>query len=224
MSTPNPSQKRQLIDKANQRVLVITSLAAFIVIFCLVASKTLFGQLLYQNRIVQAKKTTLSQLKKDFSAAQNLETAYQAYISTPQNVIGGNPSGSGPNDGDNGKIVLDALPGQYDFPALATSLTKLLSGQGVKIQSISGTDDEVAQSEQAQTATPQPVPIPFQVSANGNYQAIVNTAKTFEASIRPIQVQTLTLSGDDANLNLTLAAQTYYQPQKTFNLSTKVIK
>ena len=128
MSTPNPSQKRQLIDKANQRVLVITSLAAFIVIFCLVASKTLFGQLLYQNRIVQAKKTTLSQLKKDFSAAQNLETAYQAYISTPQNVIGGNPSGSGPNDGDNGKIVLDALPGQYDFPALATSLTKLLSG------------------------------------------------------------------------------------------------
>ncbi|HPG37622.1 hypothetical protein KC976_01525 [Candidatus Saccharibacteria bacterium] len=224
MSTPNPSQKRQLIDKANQRVLVITSLAAFIVIFCLVASKTLFGQLLYQNRIVQAKKTTLSQLKKDFSAAQNLETAYQAYISTPQNVIGGNPSGSGPNDGDNGKIVLDALPGQYDFPALATSLTKLLSGQGVKIQSISGTDDEVAQSEQAQTATPQPVPIPFQVSANGNYQAIVNTAKTFEASIRPIQVQTITLSGDDANLNLTLAAQTYYQPQKTFNLSTKVIK
>jgi len=194
MSTPNPSQKRQLIDKANQRVLVITSLAAFIVIFCLVASKTLFGQLLYQNRIVQAKKTTLSQLKKDFSAAQNLETAYQAYISTPQNVIGGNPSGSGPNDGDNGKIVLDALPGQYDFPALATSLTKLLSGQGVKIQSISGTDDEVAQSEQAQTATPQPVPIPFQVSANGNYQAIVNTAKTFEASIRPIQVQTITLS------------------------------
>ena len=224
MSTPNPSQKRQLIDKANQRVLVITSLAAFIVIFCLVASKTLFGQLLYQNRIVQAKKTTLSQLKKDFSAAQNLETAYQAYISTPQNVIGGNPSGSGPNDGDNGKIVLDALPGQYDFPALATSLTKLLSGQGVKIQSISGTDDEVAQSEQAQTATPQPVPIPFQVSANGNYQAIVNTAKTFEASIRPIQVQTITLSGDDANLNLTLSAQTYYQPQKTFNLSTKVIK
>ena len=224
MSTPNPSQKRQLIDKANQRVLVITSLAAFIVIFCLVASKTLFGQLLYQNRIVQAKKTTLSQLKKDFSAAKNLETAYQAYISTPQNVIGGNPSGSGPNDGDNGKIVLDALPGQYDFPALATSLTKLLSGQGVKIQSISGTDDEVAQSEQAQTATPQPVPIPFQVSANGNYQAIVNTAKTFEASIRPIQVQTITLSGDDANLNLTLAAQTYYQPQKTFNLSTKVIK
>jgi hypothetical protein len=62
------------------------------------------------------------------------------------------------------------------------------------------------------------------VSANGNYQAIVNTAKTFEASIRPIQVQTITLSGDDANLNLTLAAQTYYQPQKTFNLSTKVIK
>ena len=42
------------------------------------------------------------------------------------------------NDGDNGKIVPRCMPGQYDFPALATSLTKLLSGQGVKIQSISG--------------------------------------------------------------------------------------
>ena len=69
MSTPN-RHKKAANRQANQRVLVITSLAAFIVIFCLVASKTLFGQL-YQNRIVQAKND-LSQLKKDFSAAQNL--------------------------------------------------------------------------------------------------------------------------------------------------------
>ena len=219
MSTNNPSPKRQLINKANQKVVVVTSLAAFVVIFCLVASKALFSQMLYQNRIVSSKKATLSQLKTDYSAAQNLETAYQAFVSTPQNVLGGNPSGTGPNDGDNGKIVLDALPGQYDFPALATSLNKLLSGQGVKIQSIIGTDDEVAQSQQQQTATPAPVPIPFQVSAGGNYQAIVNTVKTFEASIRPIQVQTMTLSGDDANLSLTLGAQTFYQPQKTFSLT-----
>lgn len=224
MSTPNPSQKRQLIDKANQKVVVMTSLAAFVVVFSLVASKALFSQMMYQNKIVTAKKQTFSQLKADYSAAQNLETAYQAFVSTPQNVIGGNPSGTAANDGDNGKIILDALPGQYDFPALATSLNKLLTSQGVKIQSITGTDDEVAQSEQTASASPQPVAIPFQVSANGNYQATVNTVKTFESSIRPIQVQSINLSGDDANLTLTLAAQTFYQPQKSFNLSTKVIQ
>lgn len=218
------SQKRQLIDKANQKVVVMTSIAAFVAVFCLVASKTLFSQMLYQNRIVDAKKATLSQLQKDYQAAQNLETAYQSFVSTPQNVIGGNPTGTTSNDGDNGKIVLDALPGQYDFPALATSLNKLLSGQGVKIQSITGTDDEIAQSEQAQTANPKPIPIPFQVSASGNYQSIVNTVRTFEASIRPIQVQSVTLSGDDANLTLTLSAQTFYQPQKIFKLTDEVIK
>ncbi len=224
MSASNGSPKRQLIDKSNQKVVIMTSLAAFVVVFCLVASKSLFSQMMYQNNIVKAKKQTLTQLKSDYQAAQNLESSYQQFVGTAQNVIGGNPSGTGGNDGDNGKIVLDALPGQYDFPALATSLNKILTGQGVKIQSIAGTDDEVAQSQQKETATPEPVPMPFQVSTSGNYQSIVNTVRTFELSIRPMQVQSLTLSGDDANLTLTLAAQTYYQPQKIFKLTSEVIK
>src|SRR5579875_2370206 len=120
----NPSQKRVLIDKANSRVVVVTSAAAFIVVFCLVAAHTLFSQLLYQNRIISAKKQALSQLRTDTTAVSQLDNSYVAFVSTPQNVLGGSSSGTGSQDGNNAQIVLDALPSKYDFPALATSLEK----------------------------------------------------------------------------------------------------
>src|SRR5690606_10637885 len=118
------------------------------------------------------------------------------FVETPDNVIGGNPSGTGDNDGDNAKIVLDALPSKYDFPALATSLEKILKTRNYQINSISGTDDEVAQSSQTTATTP--IEMPFELSATGN----INTAKDLlvllERSIRPIQVDTVDISGSNA--------------------------
>lgn len=218
------STKRVLIDKANQRVVIVTSVAAFVVVFCLVASHTLFSQLLYQNRIVSAKKQALSQLKTDETTTQNLYTAYEAFVNTPQNALGGDPNGTGSNDGDNAKIVLDALPSQYDFPALATSLQNLLASQGVTINNIGGSDDEVAQSSQKPSGNPQSVQIPFQASVTGNYEAVKGVIDALGASIRPVQIQSLNLSGDDASLSAAITAQTYYQPEKAFTITTKVIK
>lgn len=221
---PKISHKQHLIDSANKWVVIATSSAAFVVVFCLLASQTLFGQMLYQSRIVDAKKATLKQLKDDATNASSLESSYQAFVSTPTNVLGGNSNGTGSQDGTNAKIILDALPSKYDFPALATSLEKILTSQNVTIQSITGTDDELAQANTASSGDPQPVPMQFQIAASGNYQAIQNLTKTFQSSIRPIQIQTITLSGNDSNLNVTLSAQTFYQPGKTFSIGSKTVK
>lgn len=218
------STKRLLIDKTNSRIVIYTSIAAFMVVFTLVSSNTLIHQATYQNRVIAAKKQAVSQLKTDVQSTSNLVTAYKAFVSTPQNVIGGDPNGTGPKDGDNAKVVLDALPSKYDFPALATSLEKLLTSQNVQIQSISGTDDEVAQSGGDSSGNPQPVPMPFQVSVSGDYQSIQNLIGVFNSSIRPFQVQTMLISGNESNMTLTMTAQTYYQPEKVFNVSTKVVK
>lgn len=223
MQSPT-SRKQLLIDEANKRIIVVTGIAAFIVIFCAVAGHSLFGQLLYQNRIVSAKKDALTQLKTDEAAVKNLNTAYVAFVSTPQNILGGNSTGNGAQDGDNAKIVLDALPSKYDFPALATSLEKLLTDENVEIQSIVGTDDEVAQTGTGTSDKPQVVEIPFQVSAKGSYQSVQSLTKTFEASIRPIKINTLSLTGSDASLEININATTYYQPAKPFSIGTKVIK
>jgi len=46
------SAKRLLIDKANARIVAYVSVAAFILVFSLVATKTLIGQGAYQNRVI----------------------------------------------------------------------------------------------------------------------------------------------------------------------------
>jgi predicted component of type VI protein secretion system len=58
----------------------------------------------------------------------------------------------------------------------------------------------------------------------GNYASIQKVVKAFEKSIRPIQVQTLQLTGSDQKMQMNITAQTYYQPEKTLNIKTEVVK
>src|SRR5665647_600550 len=114
------SVKQNLINKANTTIVAVTAGACFVVVFCIVSSVQLMGQLTYQNRVIGAKKGALSTLKEDLAATDSLTNSYQAFINTSKNAIGGDPNGQGPQDGNNAKIVIDALPSRYDFPALGT--------------------------------------------------------------------------------------------------------
>lgn len=222
MADTRQSEKRLLINKANSNILIVTSIASFVVMFCLVGSYTLIGQLNYQNKVIGAKKKAHTQLRQDISSTENLVSQYKAFVTSPFNVLGGDPQGTGGQDGDNAKIVLDALPSKYDFPALATSLEKILKDQGVAIESIGGTDDEVAQGSSSSSA-PVPVPIPLQFSVTGDYGKIQKVIAALEHSIRPIQVQNVQLTGSEKHMTLTVTAQTYYQPEKNLNIRTEVV-
>lgn len=216
--------KRGLVLKTNSTIVIVTAVAAFAIIFLLVASKTLLGQAMYQNRVAGEKKIALIQLKTDITASKALITSYNTFNGAAQNIIGGSPAGSGANDGPNSRIVLDALPSSYDFPALVTSLEKIIATRGLSIQTIQGTDDEVAQLANQSSTLPSPIAMPFQITINGNYAAIQALINDFQNSIRPFQIQKETLSGSESNMTLTLTAQTYYQPAKVFNIGSKVVK
>jgi len=218
-----PSIKRALIEKSNTTVVVVTSVATFIVIFSLVATWSLFGQFTYQQRVIGTDQAALTQLKTDIQSTQQLETAYSAFTSTPTNAIGGDPNGSGAQDGTNAKIILDALPSKYDYPAMVTSLENILTGQSAQIQSIDGAD-AVAQSGDQTSSTPMPQPMPFKIVVTGNYASIQKVVKAFERSIRPFQVMALELSGDQSQLTLTINAQTYWQPAKNLDITSEVLQ
>lgn len=217
------SLKRGLIDKSNSTIVAVTSGACFLIVFCLVASTSLINQYSYQNRIIGADNSALTQLNTDIQATQNLENAYNAFIGTPINIIGGNPSGSGLQDGSNSKIILDALPSTYDYPALATSLESILTSQGVQIESITGTDESTSQTSQT-SSNPSPQPMPFQIIVQGNYTSVQNVVNAFEHSVRPFQIQTIELSGDQSQLSLNITAKTYWQPAKNLDIRSEVIK
>jgi hypothetical protein len=174
--------KQALIDKSNSNIVAVTAVAAFVIIFCLVASKALISQELYQGRVISKKEVALSQLKSDITSSQSLLSSYQNFanntehtacnpISTPTNIICGNPTGSGSQDGDNAKIILDALPSQYDFPALTTSLDNMIATTNLQINNITGTDEEVSQQSVAPSGSPEPVAMPFQIAVEGGYRS-----------------------------------------------------
>ncbi len=224
MAKPLISTKRLLIDKANSTIVIVVAVASFVTVFSLVATKALLSQRGYQARVTSEKEKAVKQLKANVNAVSTLQTAYKGFVDTPDNVLGGNPKGTGDKDGDNAKIVLDALPSKYDFPALASSLEKILSSQSIKIVSITGTDEEVQQEANQSSPTPALVDMPFQIAVSGNYAALQTLMGTLEKSIRPIQVQTLDFSGTDASMQLTITAKTFYQPSKSLSITTKDVK
>jgi Tfp pilus assembly protein PilO len=216
--------KRIGVDKTNARTVVITAGASFLVVFFLVASFSLFSQLRYQNRIIGAKKKAVTLLKANVKASDSLVASYKTFAIQPQNFIGGNADGQGGQDGSNAKITLDALPSKYDFPALTASLEKIATDQRVSIQDITGNDDEVSQLANQSSNSPQPVEIPFEIKLSGDYAAIQRFVVALERSIRPIQIQTMQVTGDPQTLTLHLTAKTFYQPEKTLNIRTTVVK
>lgn len=216
--------KRTLISKANSSMVVATSIAAFVLVFGLVGGKALLSQMSYQNKVINAKKEALAQIEEDQEAVDSLKNSYNDFISQDPNVLGGNPKGNGSQDGDNAKIILDALPSRYDFPALTTSLEALITSQNLKILGISGTDEEATQGGQQTSGAPAATLMPFQLQVSGSYQSAQGLIDLMLRSIRPFQIQTIEISGSESSMIADITAQTYYQPEKKLNIEEEVVR
>ena len=205
------SFKRLAIDKATKTILGSLVISAAVAVFALVASRALFIQLRYQNRVIGAKKIALKQIKSNVTAVNTLLAAYKAFEDSPESIIG--------TPDKNSKIVLDALPSKYDFPALTASLEKVLTGY--KIGSIAGSDDEVAQQGAASSTV---VEIPFQIGVTGTSASIQKLLEDFDRSIRPLHILLVEFFGSDDKMSLELKAKTYYQSEKTLEIKTEEVK
>jgi Tfp pilus assembly protein PilO len=231
MPKKKPTTKRSLIDQADKRMLTFAGIAAFVVIFSIVASKSLISQLGYQNRLATAKQTALNQLTTDLTSEHSLINSYQTFVSSTTNIIGGSTTTQGSlNGGDNGQIILDALPSKYDFPAMLTSLNGLLSSSGVTITSMSSIDEQLSQQSLQTSPIPQPIPMVFQFTVAGSYQNIQTLFDSLQRSTRPIQFQNISIVASTNSktnqtvLTLTATAQTFYQPEKVFNITSEVVQ
>ncbi len=216
--------KRTLISKANSTMVIVTSVAAFVLVFGLVAGKALIGQMGYQNKVIAAKKDALKQIEANLKAADSLDNSYRDFVDDNPNVLGGNPEGTGPQDDDNAKLVLDALPSRYDFPALTSSLEALITSQNLQILGISGTDEEATKGGQQTSGEPAPVPMPFQVQVSGAYPSIQSLVDVLLRSVRPFQIQKIEIAGDENSMIATITAQTFYQPEKTLTIEQEVVR
>lgn len=221
MARKNLSSKHLQIDKANATVVILVSLSAFIVTFGIFATRAMLSQRSYQNKVIKEKTIAHKQLQDNIKATDSLVESYKKFASEATNVIGGSAIGTGNQDGDNAKIVLDALPSKYDFPAVATSLEKLLKSGNFTLDSIVGVDDELNQQTPTSTGL---IEIPFEAVISGRYAGVKESIQLLERSIRPFQVNSLTFTGGEDQMTLTVLGKTFYQPEKTLTIKTKEVK
>lgn len=246
----NRSIKQLQIDKANTIIVVAVGVAAFTLTFSLITARSLLAKQSYQNRVVQEREKARDQLDNNIEAVDELKVKYTEFVSRQENIIKGNGSANGERDGDNARIVLDALPSKYDFPALVSSLEKILTDRSYIINSIAGIDQEAtingdgtsalqpgavpieatdpnAVSSQAadQTATTA-VEMPFELIASaGGYPSVFRLLDALNNSIRPLKLRTVTLSAAEGNIiEISVTGHSYYQPERTLDIKEEVIQ
>jgi len=216
------SPKRLKLQQTNSSITIITAAATVLTIFALISSRSLLSQASYQRKVINAKRQTVKQLKANLDAAKTLITQYRVFEGQDPNVLGGAKAGQGPLDGNNSKIVLDALPSTYDFPALTSSIEKIFSTERISSPIISGTDNESV--DNATTATkPTPVTMNFTISGETNYNGAKTLVGDLEKSIRPFDIVSLTLTGSESVMKVGLSVNTYYQPSKSLTLTDTVV-
>lgn len=223
VQSKKPITKKAALTRTNSRTVGLVAVASFIVVFCLVASNSLFSQWKYQTKVAGAKEKANKQLEANIAAYGTLQSAYKKFNESNPNAIGGNTAGVGDNDGNNAKIVLDSLPSVYDFPALTSSIEKILKDRNIQFTSISGTDDQATQAT-ASSGSPAPIAMPFGFTVTANYGTVQSLLDTLQKSIRPMQTDTLNVSGSSANLTMTYTGHTYFQPAKDFNITSQEIR
>lgn len=214
----NKSEKRVRLDKDKSQLFIIVSVAAVITVGSIVVARALWSQGNYLQKVAGIKTDAKQQLEENKAAVASLTEAYGTFINQDPNLLGGRKDGDTDRDGDNGVLVLDALPSSYDFPAVASSLEKLLAGYS--INSIAGTDDSAAQ---ATLAGGVPVEIPFMLSVRANYEGFKELSGRFNRSIRPIHITSLELSGSNSELDIDILGKTFYQSEHGLQITEEQV-
>lgn len=214
MSKQNTSKKHVQIEKTNALMLAIIGVAAAVLSFTLVSSISFGRRLNYQSRVINARVDAEKQLKSNMEAIEKLISSYENFDSASESVIG--------TADRNSKIVLDALPSKYDFPALAASMEKIVKVTG-GIQSVSVVGSDLEATAEQNSINPVPIEIPISISGNASYESIQKLLDNLQKSIRPFNINKISMSGKQDSMSFNITMTTYYMPEKNLEIPLKEI-
>ncbi len=224
VSKTHHSEKHAEIDRSNTIALVSIMIAVFLLVFAVFGVRSLFNQSAYHRRVIREKKGALTQLENNIAALENLQKSYVSFSSEPQNLIAGDPNGTGDRDGNNIKLVLDALPTQYDLPALSSSFEKILKTGGYEINSIGGEESDSLKRIKEAAGFVEATPIPFSFSVSTSQERTKDLLLTLERSIRPMHINQLRMQISSDSITTRITLETFFAQQRTFEVGSKVVK
>lgn len=219
MQNKQKGAKQAAVDKNQTTIFAVVAIASVITVGSLMVAKGLWSQSSYLGKVADKKEAAVKQLKDNKVAVASLTEAYNKFNEQSPNLLGGTTTGNGPRDGSNGTLILDALPNTYDFPALTSSLERLLVGY--LIDGINGSDDSLAQESMPAGV---PVEMPFTFDVSTSYDGFKQLLDSFNKSIRPFNIVKLELSGVNSDLKVTVEAKSYYQPDAGLEITSEVVQ
>lgn len=215
MQKDKVSSKHALIEKSNTTMFITLGVASAIFSFTVVSTISLTKRMSYQGRVINARVDAEKQLKSNLSAVTELVKSYESFDNKAESVVG--------TQDKNSKIVLDALPSKYDYPAITASIEKIINlTGGITGFSVAGTDQEA--TAQQDSINPEPIEIPITISGSASYDTIQKLINNLQLSIRPFKVTKLTFSGNQTSMTFNLNVTTYYMPEKNLEIPLKEIK
>lgn len=216
-------KKRQQIAQANKMIFVWVIVASVALSLCGVTIQFLFRQAAFNQKVISAKLETQGTL------SNNLENVEKLKKNVDELLANTHLSAVKANDTDsNLKVVLDALPTANDGAALGASFQQVILPKSqvttsdlttiiAEDSTATGTETEAESTTGTPTAN-------FTFSAAGSYAQIQSMYRDLERTIRPINVQTVTIQGLDGAIRTTVTGVTYYSPSQTVQLGKKSIK
>lgn len=220
-------RKRSQIAQANKTMFIWIAVASALIGSAIVVSVFLTQKAIFNETVLAEKQVTVSNLDNNNKVASKLVSQIQV-LDTNQALIS-----SKANDSDQAvQVILDALPAEGNSLALGASLqNKLLTGvpglssiQSLQVDPIIGLESLTANTTVDASAGEAANEITFRLVVKGNQDAIKMVLQNFERSIRLISVNSLQIETQNDGQLMTVTAKAYYEPAKTIELQTKVIK
>lgn len=221
-------RKRTQIAKANRTMFIWIAIASVIVGSSMVVAYFLFQKLVFNEKIIGEKLTTVATLKHNNEVVPELEDAIRVLDTNSALMsIKANPEDQAV------QVILDALPSDANSLALGASLqNRILTGiSGLEIDTllvnpVVGIETEQSPDEvvDMSTETVASNVITFTLKVKGDPNAMRQVLTSLERSIRTMHVLSIHLETQEGNQQLmTIQAQAYFEPKKTIELQDKKV-
>ena len=212
-------RKRQQIEKAGKTMFLWVALASAIVGVAGVLLVTLFQQMMFNQEVIDEKNTTLSNLRSNNEAAQELKdnirviNTNQALLDTPR-LDGSEPI----------SVVLDALPSKANSAAFGASLEqKLLTVESIVIESlivepVSGVEDGDEEGGSGE--------INFSLSVTtdrGSVDKLKEVLTNLQRSIRVVDVTDVSIEQQSSRVTMSIKGKAFYSTEKRVQLDEKKV-
>lgn len=220
--------KHQTISKDTKIITIVVSVTIFITIFAIFGLKDFLSLRSFQQKIIVADTTAYNQLNNDINSANILVKNYNKFLNNKSKTIQNirstiiTPTTKGFHY-NGATMVLDAMPTTYDYPATESYLQNMLDSINQGNDTFSINNNSGGQS--AGVFSTSAAPVTFSISANSiNYQALIQLVQVMKNSVRPITINSLSISGSNNSMTVNITAQLYYQSSQTFSISQTEIK